>query len=382
MIRAGRRGGKTTGVAILAALAFLDGKRVLYGVPTQDQADKFWYEITSTFAVAIARGLYKKNETRRYLEKVGSENRIRCKTAFNADSLRGDYADLLILDEYHLMHEGAWTDVGAPMLLDNDGDAVFIYTPPSRRTRHLSRADDPRHASKLFAKAAEDQSGRWATFHFTSRDNPHISQAAVAELAADMTVSSIRQEIDALDLDDVPGALWTRKTLDDTRVSHAPDLVRIVVGVDPSGSSGGDACGIIAAGKGVDGHGYVLDDATIQASPHGWAYQSVAAFHRLKADRMVAESNFGGEMVSTTIQTIDGAPFVHLVSASRGKIVRAEPAAAHFEQQRCHIVGSMAALEDELCSYDGTGKSPNRLDAMVWALTELGLQYPSSAGIW
>jgi hypothetical protein len=382
IIRAGRRGGKTTGAAILAARAFLAGKRVLYAVPTQDQADKFWYEITSTFAIPIARGLYKKNETRRYLEKVGSENRIRCKTAYNADTLRGDYADLLILDEYMLMHEGTWQDVGAPMLLDNDGDAVFIYTPPSRRTRHLSRADDPRHASKLYAKAAADETGRWAAFHFTSRDNPHISALALGELAGDMTSHSIRQEIEAEDLDDVPGALWTRAKIDETRVSSVPELNKIVVGVDPSGSAGGDACGIVVVGRSVDGHGYVLDDRTLHGSPSQWAHEAVATYHRHGADRLVAEQNFGGEMVATTISTVPDAPFVSLVTASRGKLVRAEPIAAVSEQGRFHMVGTFAALEDELVSYDGTGHSPNRLDAMVWAATELRLVLRTSQGVW
>jgi hypothetical protein len=382
IIRAGRRGGKTTGVALLALSAFADGRRVLYGVPTQDQADKFWYECKTALASAIEDSTLTKNETRRLIERPGTEQRLRCKTAFNADSLRGDYADLLILDEYQLMHEGAWQDVGAPMLLDNDGDAVFIYTPPSRRTRALSRADDPRHASKLYKKAAEDMSGRWQTFHFTSRDNPYISQSAVADLAADMTSLSIRQEIDAEDLEDVPGALWTRAGLDACRVSSIPELTRIVVGVDPSGSSGGDACGIVAVGKGVDGHGYVLDDATIGGSPLQWAHQAVSTYHRHDADRLVAESNFGGEMVRTTIATITGAPPVSLVHASRGKLVRAEPIAALYEHGRIHHVGSFALLEDELTSYDGTGASPNRLDAAVWALTELNLQYPSGPGIW
>lgn len=368
VIRAGRRGGKTTGVAILAVTAFQAGKRVLYGVPTQDQADKFWYEVKTALADAIEAGQLVKNETRRLVEVPGTEQRIRCKTAYNADSLRGDYADLLILDEYHLMHEGAWQDVGAPMLLDNDGDAVFIYTPPSRRTRHLSRADDPRHASKLFAKAADDTSGRWATFHFTSRDNPHISQSAVSDLAADMTQASIRQEIDAIDVDDVPGALWTRAQLEATRVSRAPELSRIVVAVDPSGSSRGDACGIVVAGKGTDGHGYILDDVTIQGSPGTWAHQAVAAYHRWQAGRMVAESNFGGEMVQTTISTIEGSPPVTLITSSRGKMVRAEPIAAQYEHSKVHHVGTFAALEDELCSYDGTGASPNRLDALVFEI--------------
>jgi hypothetical protein len=171
VIRAGRRGGKTTGVAILAARAFAAGRRVLYGCPTQDQTDKFWYEVCTIFAADIARGTLIKNETRRMIERRGTEQRLRCKTCFNADTLRGDYCDQLILDEYQLMHEDAWQQVGAPMLLDNDGDACFIYTPPSRRTRHLSRADDPRHASKLYAQAEAHQAAggeRWAAFHFTS----------------------------------------------------------------------------------------------------------------------------------------------------------------------------------------------------------------------
>jgi Terminase RNaseH-like domain/Terminase large subunit, T4likevirus-type, N-terminal len=382
IIRAGRRGGKTTGVAILAARAFLDGKRVLYAVPTQDQADKFWYEITSTFAVALERGLYKKNETRRYIEKGGSENRIRCKTAFNADTLRGDYADLLILDEFMLMHEGTWADVGAPMLLDNDGDAVFVYTPPSRRTRHLSRADDPRHASKLYAKADADATGRWAAFHFTSRDNPHISAQALGELAGDMTAHSIRQEIDAEDLDDVPGALWTRSQLDADRTTAHPDLRRIVVGVDPSTTAGGDACGIVVVGIDAQDRGYVLDDRTLQGSPSQWAHEAVSAYHRHKADRLVAESNQGGEMVRLTISTIPGAPPVSLVHASRGKITRAEPVAASYEQHSVHHVGTFADLEDELVSFDGTGPSPNRLDALVYACTELGLGGGASDGVY
>jgi hypothetical protein len=376
VIRAGRRGGKTTGVAILAARAFAAGRRVLYGCPTQDQTDKFWYEVCTIFAADIARGTLIKNETRRMIERRGTEQRLRCKTCFNADTLRGDYCDQLILDEYQLMHEDAWQQVGAPMLLDNDGDACFIYTPPSRRTRHLSRADDPRHASKLYAQAEAHQAAggeRWAAFHFTSHANPHISRAALAELAQDMTRASMLQEIDAQEVDDVAGAQWTRKLLDDTRVVEVPELRRIVVGVDPSGSTTGDACGIVVCGKSADGHGYVLDDRTIQGSPHTWATEAVATFHRWKCDRLVAEVNYGGEMCAEVIRGIAGAPSVEMVNATRGKQVRAEPIAARFEDGRAHLVGSFAALEDELVSFDGTGKSPNRLDAMVWAMTELRL---------
>ena len=131
VIRAGRRGGKTVGAAIMALEHFRAGKRVLYATPTSDQLDKFWTEVTMALGQLTGKGILRKNETEHFIEMPGTTNRIRAKTAWNADTLRGDYADLLILDEYQLMNEDTWNVVGMPMLLDHDGDAVFIYTPPS-----------------------------------------------------------------------------------------------------------------------------------------------------------------------------------------------------------------------------------------------------------
>jgi hypothetical protein len=141
VIRAGRRSGKTTGIAIYAVDRFLAKRRILYAAPTQDQVERFWHEVTTALAEPLeARFLYK-NETKHLIELPGSETRIRAraKTAWNADSLRGDYADDLILDEWQLMNEDAWGLVGAPMLLDNDGDATFIYTPRSFHSRSVRR---------------------------------------------------------------------------------------------------------------------------------------------------------------------------------------------------------------------------------------------------
>jgi hypothetical protein len=213
VVRAGRRGGKTTGASILAVEAFLEARRILYAAPTQDQTSAFWAEVKQALAAPIDAGLFIKNETLRVIERPGSDQRIRAKTAWNADTLRGDYADLLILDEWQLMNEEAWEVVGAPMLLDNNGDAVFIYTPPSLHSRGTSKARDPRHAAKLFQRAQADTTGRWEVFHFTSHDNPHISDISLAEVAADMTHLAYRQEILAEDVEEAPGALWTRATL-------------------------------------------------------------------------------------------------------------------------------------------------------------------------
>ncbi len=372
IIRAGRRGGKTVGVAILALEKFLEGRRVLYAVPTTDQMDRFWKTVTRALQQPIERNVFRKNETYHFVELPGTEQRIRGKTAWNADTLRGDYADVLILDEWQLMDEDTWETVGAPMLLDNNGDAVFIYTPPSLHSRSTSKARDPQHAAKMYAEAQQDKTGRWAAFHFTSHDNPHISREGLGEITKDMTSLAYRMEILAEDINEAPGALWTRTIIDKNRKIKTPDLSRIVVGVDPSATSTGDEAGIVVAGLHGD-QGYVLADESIQGSPLVWATAAVTAYHTHKADRIIAEANQGGEMVSLTIEQVDPTVPVELVHASRGKQTRAEPIAAQYEQGRVHHVGKFEALEDEMCLWIPGDASPNRMDALVWALTELML---------
>ncbi len=386
IIRAGRRSGKTVGAAILAVLEFTKGKRVLYAAPTSDQLERFWIEVTRALSQIIGvievkqggrkarvQALYK-NETLHIIERSGTENRIRAKTAWNADTLRGDYADVLILDEYQLMNEDTWEVVGAPMLLDNNGDAVFIYTPPSLHSVGTSKAKDPRHAAKMFKKAQGDKLGRWQAFHFTSRENPHINKDALEEITQDMTRLAYQQEILAEDIEEVPGALWSMGIINKYRVGESPPLIRVVVGVDPPG--GATECGIVAAGRGRDGHYYVTKDTSLRASPDIWADTALNTYQNEQADKMIGESNFGGDMVESTIKktadTLNKQVNYQNVRASRGKAVRAEPIAAAYEQGRVHHVGDLPLLEEELCSWvPGDRNSPNRLDACVWSLTEL-----------
>ena len=372
VIRAGRRGGKTVGISIYAVEKFLEGHRVLYAAPTLDQVATFWRHVKEALREPIDAGYLRKNETEHLIEREHTEQRIRAKTAFNADTLRGDYADVLILDEWQLMNEDAWGTVGAPMLLDNNGDAVFIYTPPSLHSRSMSKARDPQHAAKLFKRAKDDTTGRWATFHFRSMDNPYISTDALDEIAGDMTALAYRMEILAEDVDEAPGALWTRSMIDSGRVLQAPALVRVVVAIDPSATSTGDEAGIITAGTDA-GEFFVMSDDSMQGSPLAWATASVTAYHRARADCIVAEANQGGEMVSQVIAQVDARVPVRLVHASRGKQTRAEPIAAIYEHGRGHHVGSFPLLEDELCLWTPGDPSPNRMDALVWAGTELML---------
>lgn len=374
VIRAGRRGGKTTGMAIYAAEKFLEGHRVLYAAPTDDQIDTFWRHIKEVFEPLVTDGVYYKNETKHIIQGEGIQ-RIRAKTAFNADTLRGDYADILILDEFQLMNEDTWNTVGAPMMLDSNGTTVFIYTPPSLQSRSRSKADDPQHAAKMFRRAQKDTTGRWATFSFSSHENPFISKEALEDITQDMTAIAYRMEIMAEDIDEAPGALWTRKIIEDGRTLSHPDLQRVVVAIDPSATSTGDEAGVVTAGS-FGKEMFLLEDNSVQGSPTEWARAAIAAYHRHKADRIIAEGNNGGEMVSLTIKTIDPSVPVRLVHASRGKQTRAEPISAIYEQGRGHHVGSFPQLEDELCLWQpGMANSPNRLDALVWAMTDL-MQHP------
>ena len=369
--RAGRRSGKTVGVSIKAVSDFLNHRRILYAAPTQEQVERFWVTVIKALQEPIDSGVIYKNESRHLLEIPGTETRIRAKTAWNADTLRGDYADELILDEWQLMDEEAWGVVGAPMLLDNNGNATFLYTPPSFHSRSVTKARDPQHASKLFKRAESDKTGRWKTFHFTSLDNPHISKQALEDITKDMTSAAIRMEIMAEDLNEAPGALWKRSDIDDARTLKHPDLVRVLVGVDPSATSTGDEAGIVTAGKCADGHGYVISDDSLQGSPNTWARAAVSAYHRYRADGIVAESNQGGEMVKGTINTVDPEVPVTLVHASRGKATRAEPVAARYEQGKIHHVGDYPIMENEMTLWIPGQLSPNRMDALVWVISSL-----------
>ena len=206
VVKAGRRGGKTVGFAIRAVERFLKGRRQLYAAPTNEQTDTFWFEVKKALAEPIAAGVFKANESERFIELPGTKQRIKAKTAWNANTLRGDYADDLYLDEFQLMAEDAWDEVGAPMLLDNNGDAVFIFTPPSLKSAGVSKAKDPRHASKMFKKAQTDETvvdGQrlWEAIHFTSLENPFISREGLAIITSDMSMDSYRREIMAQDDD-------------------------------------------------------------------------------------------------------------------------------------------------------------------------------------
>ena len=199
-----------------------------------------------------------------------------------------------------------------------------------------------------------------------------------------------RQELDGELIEEVEGALWPRALIERCRVREMPEAARVVIGVDPpaGAGAGSDACGIVVAALGCDGHGYVIEDASVQGlAPEGWAAAVVAAARRHGADRVIAEANNGGAMIESVLRAGEAGLPVRLVHASRGKAARAEPVSVLYERGQVRHVGAFPALEDEMAGftlagrYDGPGRSPDRADALVWALTALLLERRGRPGL-
>jgi phage terminase large subunit-like protein len=303
-------------------------------------------------------------------------------TLFSADEperLRGPQHDLAWCDELaSWRYPEAWDMLMLGLRLGDDPQVLVTTTPrPTQLIRRLTA--DP----------------TVVVTGGTTYENPHLAPAFLGQIIRKYQGTRLgRQELEAELLEDVPGALWKRGTIEATRTFSAPDLIRVVVAIDPATSSteGSDETGIIVAGKDHAGCGWVLADASGRFQPLEWARTAITAYRTHCADRIVAEVNNGGDMVETTLRIIDpGAPFA-AVHASRGKITRAEPVAALYEQGRVRHVGVFPQLEDQMCAFarDAHGSfdvrlagfSPDRVDALVWALTELLIGQMPAEGIY
>lgn len=284
-------------------------------------------------------------------------------TAEEPDKLRGPQHHFAWCDELAAwQYPDTWNQLQFGMRLGEHPQTVITTTPrPTKLVKDLMARE-----TTVITRGST----------FDNADN--LSQSALLELQMRYGGTRLgQQELYGAILDDNPGALWSRSLLEQTRITpdKCPPLIRVVVGVDPAVTSGedSDSTGIVVAGMSNDGHYYVLSDNTLKASPQVWASKAVEVYNQHKADRIIAEVNNGGDLVLHVLQQVSPTIPVKKVTASRGKAIRAEPIAALFEQSRAHLVGYFTELEDELCEWEpGTNMaSPDRLDAMVWALTDL-----------
>jgi len=291
--------------------------------------------------------------------------------ATEPDQLRGPQHHFAWVDELAKFRygEALWDQVVFGLRLGDNPQALITTTP------------QPKKVIKALAANTSTRITRGST-----KDNlANLARSAVEQMYDRYEGTRLgRQELEGEILGDIPGALWTRESIDDNRVQDAPeDLERVLVAVDPAASSheGSDENGIVVVGlaRDKDGYarGYILEDASLRGTPEEWAKKAIHMYRKWSADKIVAEKNQGGEMVSSVLRSVDRSVPVKLVHASRGKVIRAEPISALYEQGRIHHVGMFDKLEDQMCEFSidnirsASNGSPDRVDALVWGLSEV-----------
>ena len=359
VLACGRRFGKTTlGLDLAIDGPLLQGAPVGWFTPTYKMLLEVWREASRLLGDMAV----KVNASERRIELV-TGGVFEFWSLTDADVARGREYGRIIVDEAAMVKGllASWNAVLRPTLADRQGDAWFLSTPKGMTDYH-----------QLFKRGQSDKHTDWASWQMPTWTNPTIPQGEIEAMKRDMPPRVYQQEVEGKFIADAEGALWRQDTIERYRVEEAPPLARVIVGVDPAGG-GPDEVGIVTAGKGADGHFYVLDDGSMRGSPHAWAQRVVGSYHSHKADMIVAEKNYGGDMVKSTIQGADARVPVRLVTASRGKQLRAEPISYRYEQGEVHHVGYHSTLEAQMTQWDPSerGKSPDRLDALVFALTEL-----------
>jgi predicted phage terminase large subunit-like protein len=367
VLMAGRGFGKTrAGAEWVSALARAEPKAriALVGASAEDAARVMVEGVSGLLAVA------RLGEAPVWLRGEGqivfaSGARAFVYSGANPEGLRGPEHHFAWCDEIAKWRyaEAAWDNLQMGLRLGARPRSVVTTTP--RQGRILAR---------LRGLAGTVETGG------ATGDNAHLPAAFVDWAVETYGGTRLgRQELDGELIEDVQGALWTREVIERSRQSGPlPRWTRVVVGVDPPVSAHGDACGIVVCALGEDGIAYVLADCTVErARPEQWARAVARAAEAWEADRVVAEKNQGGDMVESVLRGVEPGLPVRLVSASRGKAARAEPVAAWFEGGKARLAGRFPALEDEMAGltagggYEGPRASPDRADAMVWAMTEL-----------
>jgi phage terminase large subunit-like protein len=377
LLLAGRGFGKTrTGAELVRArVAIGAARRVALVAPTAADARNVMVEGESGI-LAISppgdRPLYEPSK-RRLTWANGA-----VATTYSADEperLRGPQHDFAWCDELAAWrYRQAWDMLLMGLRLGEDPRAVVTTTPKPRRLVRDLVGD----ATVVVTRGT------------TAENRGNLAPAFLTQIVRRYEGTRLgRQELEAEILEDMPGALWQRGVIEAARTIRVPDLVRIVVAIDPAASSGEDSdeTGIVVAGKDASGEGYVLADCSGRYSPAEWAKVAIAALRAHSGDRIVAEVNNGGEMVEATLRMVDAGVPYSAVRAARGKVARAEPVAALYEQGRVHHLGTFAQLEDQMCGFAAdfdratAGFSPDRVDALVWALSELLVEPKSGEGI-
>lgn len=376
VVPAGRRFGKTKGCANACIEWMLEGKKILWGDTISSNIDRY---VDRYFKPELIKENidYSWSTQKKVFNLNASKGYIDFRSADRPENWEGFGYDIIILNEAGIIlkNEYLYTNAVLPMLMDSPNSILIaVGTPKGKVTK-----DNKEHRFYSLYKRARDNDPSHDLFQFSSYDNPFLSQTDIKELEAEMQIMNpqmVQQEIYGEFVDGAAGELWDEVMIERCRIKVAPDLVRITVNIDPaiSNTADSDETGITVTGKDVNGNGYVLADESGKYSPDQWASIAVDLVKQWKAGSIVAEKNQGGDMITNILRNKDPNIRVKLVTATKGKFVRAEPIYSLYEQGKIFHVGYHNKLEAQMCMFTSELKnSPDRVDSLVWGFSELML---------
>jgi len=372
----GRRFGATKGAGNASIEWCLDGDKILWGDTINSNIDRYFERY---FLPELKKNDIEYNYNKQHKQLNIGNGYIDFRSADRPENWEGFGYDKIILNEAGIIlkNKYLYTNAVLPMMMDSPNSLLIAMGVPKGK---LIKNNEEHPFYTLFKSAKNKQEGYYLR-QYTSYDNPLLSENDVKELAQEikrMNPAMEQQEIYGQFVDGATGVLWTPELI--IHRDTIPQFKKIVTAIDPSGTKDGDEVGIVSVGKCFNNNYYVLTDLSGGYSPLEWATISINELKAIKGNALVAERNYGGDMVKANIHSVDKNVKVIEVSASRGKDVRAEPIVSLYEQGCVYHVRGLHKLENEMLTWvPGIGKSPNRVDALVWAITEL---MKNSSEIW
>jgi hypothetical protein len=371
IITKGRRFGATRGGAHAFIEWCLEGKKLLWGDTINGNIDRYFERY---FLPALKKNKIDYNYHRQKKQLTIGHGYIDFRSSDQPENWEGFGYDIIFLNEAGIIlnNKYLYTNAVLPMLIDNPRSVLIAAGVPKGKLCRGANRKNEEHPFFTLYKAAKNNSPKYRLLEYSSYDNPLLSAEEIGDLEVEiarMSPGMVEQEIYGHFVDSISGVLWTADMIQHCK--ELPKFTKIAIGLDPSGSATGDEVGIVAVGRAGDKY-YVLSDRSGGYSPNQWGMIVKNEYDALRANTVVAERNFGGDMVKAIILNIDRGIYVKDVIASRGKEVRAEPIVGLYEQGKVFHATGLFKLENEMMTWvPGVGKSPNRVDSLVWAITYL-----------
>lgn len=376
LLACGRRWGKTKGAANATMEWMIEGQKLLWGDTISSNIDRY---VDRYFKPELNKSEinYNWSSQKKLLELPDFGGYMDFRSADRPENWEGFGYDKIILNEAGIIlkNDYLYTNAVLPMLMDSKGSKLFaIGTPKGKVTK-----ENKEHRYYSMYKRAVSKDPIYELYQFSSYDNPFLSKDDVSALEDEMQLMNpqmVQQEIYAQFVDGAVGELWDEVIIERQRIKKSPELSRITINLDPaiSATAESDETGITVTGKDSNKNGYMLDDESGKYTPEQWASIAIKLVNKWGADCIVAEKNQGGDMVESVLRSMGCNTRIKLVTATKGKYIRAEPIYSFYEQGKIFHVGYHNKLESQMCSFTSELKnSPDRVDSMVWGFTELML---------